>query len=99
VQNAGECIPLSRQVEYFRATRAKMVAAVGSRAADARISNSIFLISAGTNDLFVSPAAQQQRDAAAALVAGLISNYSAIITVYGTHQLISLHAPFLSKFL
>ncbi|KAF8686860.1 hypothetical protein HU200_043364 [Digitaria exilis] len=86
--NAGNCIPLSRQVEYFNATRAKMVAAAGSAAVKALLTKSIFLIGVGSNDLFVfaateaarnRSAAEQQSDAAA-LFADLISNYSATIT-------------------
>jgi len=82
MQNAWQhIIPLSKQVQYFNDTRAKMVAAVGSAAAvDALLARSMFLISVGNNDLFGSPAAQQQSDAAAFL-AHLISNYSATITV------------------
>jgi hypothetical protein len=63
-----------------------MLAAAGSRAATTLLSNSIFLITFGSNDLFVFTAAkkqQQQSDAAtaaaAALVADLIANYSAAI--------------------
>ncbi|XP_039843806.1 GDSL esterase/lipase At5g55050-like isoform X2 [Panicum virgatum] len=65
VTNAWQqIIPLSKQVQYFNDTRAKMVAAVGSAAADALLARS---------------AAQQPSDAAAFL-AYLISNYSATIT-------------------
>jgi hypothetical protein len=63
-----------------------MLAAAGSRAATTLLSNSIFLITFGSNDLFVFTAAkkqQQQSDAAtvaaAALVADLIAYYSAAI--------------------
>ena len=91
MQNAWQQnIPLSRQVQYFNDTRAKMVAAVGSAAAvDALLARSMFLISVGNNDLtgfaYAEPllnrsSAQQQSDAAAFL-AYLISNYSATITV------------------
>ncbi|WVZ83204.1 hypothetical protein U9M48_030374 [Paspalum notatum var. saurae] len=77
--NAGKCIPLSTQLRYFNATRAEMVAAVGSVAVSALLSKSIFLIGVGSNDMFVFAAAEQQSDAAA-LYASLISNYSATIT-------------------
>jgi hypothetical protein len=87
-QNAGKCIPLSRQVEYFNATRATMVAAVGYGAVNALLFKSIFLLGVGSNDLFVFAAAQQSRNRtaaeqqsdAAALFADLLSNYSATIT-------------------
>lgn len=73
MQNARTVIPLSKQVQYFDATMSKMVAEVGSAA----VSTSIFLISAGNNDLF----------AGQARFADLISNYSANIMVRnGTHR-------------
>ncbi|OEL38680.1 GDSL esterase/lipase [Dichanthelium oligosanthes] len=86
--NAGKCIPLSKQVEYFNATRAQMVAAVGSDAVDDLLSKSVILCGVGSNDLFVFAAAEQSRNRsaagqqsdAAALFADLISNYSATIT-------------------
>jgi len=89
VQNAGNNIPLSRQVQYFNDTRAKMVAAVGSAAVDALLARSMFLISVGNNDLFgfayaeplLNRSSAQQQSDAAAFLAYLISNYSATITV------------------
>ncbi|CAN6177995.1 unnamed protein product, partial [Urochloa humidicola] len=86
--NAGNTIPLSKQVRYFNATRAKMVTAVGAHAANTLLSKSIFLIGIGNNDMFVSAfaeraqnksAADQKKDAAA-LYADLVSNYTATIT-------------------
>ncbi|KAJ1254785.1 hypothetical protein BS78_K326900 [Paspalum vaginatum] len=86
--NAGRCIPLSRQVQYFNATRAAMVATVGSGKATRMLSRSVFLVGVGSNDLFVfgfaerarnRSAAEQQSDGAE-LLANLISNYSATIT-------------------
>ncbi|CAL5050227.1 unnamed protein product [Urochloa decumbens] len=85
--NAGKCIPLSRQLEYFNATRAKLLAAVGSRAVSSQLAKSIVLLTFGSNDMFVfagteqarnRSAAEQQSDAAA-LFADLLSNYSAAI--------------------
>ncbi|KAF8686861.1 hypothetical protein HU200_043365 [Digitaria exilis] len=80
---------IGRQVQYFKDTKAKMVAAVGSAAAvDALLARSVFLISTGNNDLAGFSAleaklnkspAQQQSDAATFLPY-LISNYSANIT-------------------
>ncbi|CAL5053096.1 unnamed protein product [Urochloa decumbens] len=86
--NAGSTIPLSKQVEYFNATRAKMFAAVGPHAASTLLSKSVFLIGIGNNDMFVSAfaeraqnksAAEQKKDAAA-LYADLVSNYTATMT-------------------
>ncbi|RCV23254.1 hypothetical protein SETIT_4G284400v2 [Setaria italica] len=86
--NSGKCIPLSRQLEYFNATRAKMLAAAGSPAVTALLSKSIFLVTFGSNDLFVFAAAEQasnrseaeQQSDAATLFADLFSKYSAAIT-------------------
>ncbi|WVZ78421.1 hypothetical protein U9M48_026133 [Paspalum notatum var. saurae] len=87
--NAGNVIPLSKQVHYFNATRSQMIAAVGSGAvADLLAKSAVFLVGIGGNDLsaFVNAeqalnrsAAQQQADADAFL-ASLVSNYSAAIT-------------------
>jgi phospholipase/lecithinase/hemolysin len=89
MQNAGSTIPLSKEVKYFGATKAKMVAAVGPNTVNPVISRSIFLIGMGNNDLYVFAAserarnrsdADQRKDAAAALYSSLISNYSAAVT-------------------
>ena len=91
MQNAGNNIPLSKQVQYFKSTKSQMVTKLGSRATSLLLSNSVFLFSIGSNDLFVfataqasalqnKSAASQQRDVAT-LYASLISNYSATITV------------------
>lgn len=90
MQNAGNTIPLSKQVEYFSATKAKMVAAAGSHAVNARLSRSVFLLNIGNNDMYVFAAAElarnrsaaDQRRDAAVLYANLISNYSATVTVH-----------------
>ncbi|CAN6215576.1 unnamed protein product [Urochloa humidicola] len=85
--NAGKCIPLSRQLEYFNATRAQMLAAAGSNAVTSHLAKSIFLLTFGSNNLFVfaaavantNTAAAEQQGATAALFAELLSNYSAAI--------------------
>ncbi|CAL5038767.1 unnamed protein product [Urochloa decumbens] len=86
--NAGNTIPLSKQVQYFNATRTKMVAAMGPHAATTLLSKSVFLIGIGNNDMFASAlaeraqnkfAADQEKDAAA-LYADLTSNYTATMT-------------------
>lgn len=90
MQNAGNNIPLSKQVQYFKSTKAQLVTKLGSRATHLLLSRSVFLFSVGSNDLFVfataqasahnnKSAADQQRDVAT-LYASLISNYSATIT-------------------
>lgn len=95
VQNAGNNIPLSKQVQYFKSTKSQMVTKLGSRATNLLLSKSVYLFSVGSNDLFVfataqaasqnnKSAADQHRDVAA-LYAGLISNYSATITVRNIH--------------
>ncbi|OQU89183.1 hypothetical protein SORBI_3002G156700 [Sorghum bicolor] len=88
--NAGNNIPLSKQVQYFKSTKSQMATKLGSRATNLLLSNSVFLFSVGSNDLFVfataqasesqnKSAAEQQRDVAT-LYTSLISNYSATIT-------------------
>ena len=80
---------MSKQVRYFEATRAKMVATAGAGAVDALLPRSIFLLNAGNNDFYVFAAAElarnrsaaDQRSDAAALYANLISNYSATVEV------------------
>ncbi|WVZ78423.1 hypothetical protein U9M48_026135 [Paspalum notatum var. saurae] len=87
--NAGNTIPLSKQVRYFNATRSQMIAAVGSGAVADLLSKSIVLIGIGGNDLLEfanaeeqalmnRSTAQQQADADA-FDASLVSNYSAAI--------------------
>jgi len=91
MQNAGNNIPLSKQVQYFNATRSKMAAVAGSGAVSAHLSKSFFLIGIGGNDLSVfANAAEQARNRSAAekqsdtaaFYGSLISNYSAAITVH-----------------
>ncbi|CAL5040789.1 unnamed protein product [Urochloa decumbens] len=77
--NPGKTIS-SRQVQYFKATKSKMSSTLGSRAVNATLSRSIFLIGVGSNDMFVFAAAAQQSDVAA-FYASLLSNYSATIQV------------------
>ena len=90
MQNAGNNIPLSKQVHYFNAPRSKMAAVAGSGAVSAQLSNSFFLIGIGGNDLSVFDNAEQQarnrsateqQSDTAAFYGSLISNYSAAITV------------------
>jgi hypothetical protein len=104
VQNAGNNIPLSKQVQYFKSTKSQMATKLGSRATNLLLSNSVFLFSVGSNDLFVfataqasesqnKSAAEQQRDVAT-LYTSLISNYSATITVIfipTVHQFVSFY--------
>ncbi|KAM0865877.1 hypothetical protein ACQ4PT_042980 [Festuca glaucescens] len=75
--HAGDNIPLSKQVMYFESTKAKMQAKVGSAAVRILLSRSFFLISVGSNDLFVFAAAPTD---VVALYSSLISGYSATIT-------------------
>jgi hypothetical protein len=91
MQNAGNNIPLSKQVQYFNTTRSKMIAAVGSGVVNTLLYNSVVLIEIGINDLTAFANAQQARnrssgaelqsDVAAAFFGSLMSNYSAAITV------------------
>jgi hypothetical protein len=80
---------LSKEVEYFKATKAKMVAAVGAAAVDALLKKSVFVVNMGNNDIYAfadsererNRSAEDQRRDAAALYANLVSNYSASIKV------------------
>ncbi|VAI10585.1 unnamed protein product [Triticum turgidum subsp. durum] len=79
--NAGNNIPLSKQVRYMESTKAAMEARVGKAAARLLLSRSFFLFSVGSNDISVFAAAPGD---VAALYAKLISGYSAAITdLYG----------------
>lgn len=92
MQNAGNSIPLSKQVQYFKSTKSQMAAKLGAPSTDLLLSKSVFLFSVGSNDLFVfataqahqnksaSAAADQQQRDVAALYASLVSNYSSTIT-------------------
>ncbi|CAL4966329.1 unnamed protein product [Urochloa decumbens] len=81
--NAGRSIPLSRQVEYFNATRATMLAAMGDDTVDDLLAKSIFLISAGSSDLLQSSvrnsSSSSRSSSLVVSVSDLISNYSATI--------------------
>ena len=91
MQNAGSTIPLSKQVQYFNATRSKMIvaaAAGSSDAVDTLINRSFFLLLFGGNDVFAFANAEQARNRsgaadlqsdAAAFYGSLVSNYSAAI--------------------
>jgi hypothetical protein len=76
---------------YFESTKAKMQTKVGSTAVRILLSRSFFLISVGSNDLFVFAAAPTD---VVALYSSLISGYSAAITVLPTsspiHRLLPL---------
>jgi phospholipase/lecithinase/hemolysin len=89
MQNAGSTIPLSKQVQYFNATRSKMIAAAAgsSDAVDTQINKSVFLILIGGNDLFAFANAEQAQNRSGAdlqsdvtaFYGSLISNYSAAV--------------------
>ncbi|RLN35770.1 GDSL esterase/lipase [Panicum miliaceum] len=85
--NAGNNIPLSKQVEYFRSTKSQMVAKLGTRAANLLLAKSVFLFSVGSKDLFVFAIAEKKQNKSAAdlnsdvaaLYASLVSGYSAAV--------------------
>jgi hypothetical protein len=84
LQNAGNNIPLSKQVRYFASTKAEMEAAWGTRKVSTLLANSFFLLGIGSNDLFrTNPKSPAE---VAALYATLVSNYSAAITVCNRHS-------------
>ncbi|KAF0929632.1 hypothetical protein E2562_022990 [Oryza meyeriana var. granulata] len=70
----------------MEATRAAMVAKVGSRAGTAHLAGSVFLLGVGNNDMFVFAAAHQNTTPSdvAAFYTALVTNLSASITeLYG----------------
>uniref|UniRef100_A0A8R7V7Q1 GDSL esterase/lipase n=1 Tax=Triticum urartu TaxID=4572 RepID=A0A8R7V7Q1_TRIUA len=77
-KNAGNNIPLSRQVCYFAATKTKMETTAGKHKVAKLLAHSFFLIGVGSNDIFLSTV-KTQGDVVA-LYTALISNYSAAIT-------------------
>uniref|UniRef100_A0ACD5ZT18 Uncharacterized protein n=1 Tax=Avena sativa TaxID=4498 RepID=A0ACD5ZT18_AVESA len=79
--NAGDNIPLSKQVRYFASTKAEMEAAWGTHRVSAHLANS-FLLGIGSNDMFQTK--PKSTAEVAALYATLVSNYSTAITdLYG----------------
>jgi hypothetical protein len=82
VQNAGSNIPLSKQVLYFKSTKAEMEGKLGRGAVNQHLlSKSFFLIGVGSNDMFVLDTAQGQHQNRTAFVGSLVSNYLNAITV------------------
>jgi len=80
--NAGDNIPLSKQVRYFASTKAEMEAAWGTHRVSAHLANSFFLLGIGSNDMFQTKPKSPAE--VAALYATLVSNYSTAITdLYG----------------
>ncbi|XP_051199410.1 GDSL esterase/lipase At1g71691 [Lolium perenne] len=80
--NAGNNIPLSKQLIYFASTKSEMEAAWGTQKVSTLLANSFFLLGFGSNDMFqTNPKTPAD---VAALYAVLVSNYSAAITnLYG----------------
>jgi hypothetical protein len=66
LQNAGNTIMLSKQLSYFRLTKAEMDARAGAHAVSSLLSR-FFLIGVGSNDMFVFAAAPDDNAAAAFL--------------------------------
>ena len=61
MQNAGNNIPLSKQVHYFNAPRSKMAAVAGSGAVSAHLSKSFFLIASAATTCPCSPTRRSRR--------------------------------------
>ncbi|XP_047056173.1 GDSL esterase/lipase At1g71691-like [Lolium rigidum] len=80
--NAGNNIPLSKQLLYFASTKSKMEDAWGTHKVSTLLANSFFLLGIGNNDLFqTSPKTAAD---VATIYATLVSNYSAAIAdLYG----------------
>ncbi|CAM0908931.1 unnamed protein product [Alopecurus aequalis] len=76
--NAGNNIPLTKQVGYFALTKAEMEDAWGTSKVSTLLANSFFLLGIGSNDLFQTNPKTQ--DDVAAIYTTLVSNYSIAIT-------------------
>lgn len=75
----GNTITLTKQIEYFAATKSKMVAhggGQGSSSVDELLSKSLFLISDGGNDMFAFLQRNGTASEVPSLYADLLSNYT-----------------------
>ncbi|CAM0908662.1 unnamed protein product [Alopecurus aequalis] len=80
--NAGNNIPLSKQLRYFASTKAEMEAAWGTHKVSTLLANSFFLLGIGSNDMFHTM--PENPADVAAVYSTLVSNYSvAIADLYG----------------
>ncbi|CAD6242470.1 unnamed protein product [Miscanthus lutarioriparius] len=77
LDTTGNTITLTKQIEYFAATKSKMVANSGSSSSvDELLSKSLFLISDGGNDMFAFLQRNGTASEVASLYADLLSNYT-----------------------
>ncbi|KAJ1280978.1 hypothetical protein BS78_04G273600 [Paspalum vaginatum] len=80
LDTTGNTITLTKQIEYFAATKSKMVAdsggGQGSLSVDELLSRSLFLISDGGNDMFAFLQRNGTASEAPSLYADLLSNYT-----------------------
>ncbi|KAF8729504.1 hypothetical protein HU200_017443 [Digitaria exilis] len=87
LDTTGNTITLTKQIEYFADTKAKMVANVdsqgGSPSVDELLSKSLFLISDGGNDMFAFLKQNRSAMEAPSFYSDLLSNY--------TRHLLALH--------
>ncbi|KAK3159055.1 hypothetical protein QOZ80_2AG0145090 [Eleusine coracana subsp. coracana] len=82
LDTTGNSITLTKQIEYFAATRSKMLA-INSGGADELLSKSLFLISDGGNDLFAFLSQNRTASEVPSLYADMLSNYTRhIATLY-----------------
>ncbi|CAD6249550.1 unnamed protein product [Miscanthus lutarioriparius] len=79
LDTTGNTITLTKQIEYFAATKSKMVAhsvGQGSSSVDELLSKSLFLISDGGNDMFAFLQRNGTASEVPSLYADLLSNYT-----------------------
>ncbi|XP_062220244.1 GDSL esterase/lipase At5g03810-like [Phragmites australis] len=79
LDTTGNTITLTKQIEYFAATKSKMVAnsgGKGSLAVDELLSKSLFLISDGGNDMFAFLSQNRTASEVPSFYADLLSNYT-----------------------
>lgn len=76
LDTTGNTITLTKQIEYFAATKSKMVANSGTSAVDELLSRSLFLISDGGNDVFAFLRRNGTASEAPSLYADMLSSYT-----------------------
>ncbi|XP_044952234.1 GDSL esterase/lipase At5g55050-like [Hordeum vulgare subsp. vulgare] len=76
LDTTGNALTLTKQVEYFAATKSKMTSTEKSGGIDALLSKSLFLISDGGNDMFAFLRDNLTASHAPSLYADMLTNYT-----------------------
>ncbi|KAF7093564.1 hypothetical protein CFC21_095971 [Triticum aestivum] len=84
-------VPLSQQLEHFKEYRHKLVVQVGSNQAQSIISDSLYIISAGSNDYlfnyYVNPFIYKSQDQFSDLLIGILNNTVAVLYGMGARRI------------